>query len=296
MYKIGISTMALGGKLPAGDPRWAALNDSFRNRTVEAVDFLDAIYQGYSYAPWFDGRRKAENFICAQHIAVDMDTQDERSAIVTIERNRFFRLYGSIIHETPSHTAIAPKCRVIFLLDEPIKNATGYRLAMQTVYSFFNGADIACIDPARFFFGNAILQQRPDGIVYAGNVLPLDELRRFAKQFNLRQKEAAQQQQAQYVQQRRALSTPEARTKYAQSAFDAEIRALAGTREGGRNHQLNRSAFSLGQLVAAGALDESTVAQTLEQTAAQIGLPPTEVAKTLYSGLRAGKQQPRELH
>lgn len=296
-YKIGISTLALAGKLPQGDPRWAALNDSFENQELEAIEFIDAIYRGHSYAAWFDGRRKADHFICAQHIAVDLDTKDARSALETVEANYFFRLYGSIIHETPSHTDDAPKCRAIFLLDEPIRTAAGYRVALETVYQFFDGADVACIDPARFFYGNALLQYRPQGIHFTDKLLPLVELRRYARQMVLAQKHALQAEQRQFEQQQRSVpKTPQAKTSYAQAAFNAEVTQLATTTEGGRNHQLNRSAFNLGQLVGAGLLEEANVATQLETAARQIGLPPSEITKTLRNGLQAGKQKPRELH
>lgn len=291
-YRIAINKMALTGKIPAGDPRWAAFNDSFVNQELEPVDILDAIYNGRAYAPWFGGRRKQDTFICAQHIAVDLDTQDQRSAIPTVQRNHFFRLYGTIIHETPSHTDQAPKCRVIFLLDRPIKSATGYRTAIETVYNFFEGADVSCVDPARFFYGNATLQQRPDGLVYVDHVLPLDVLRAYAKQMLLQQKKAVQEDQRQF----RSRTRAEAGNAYAQAAFEQELHQLAHTPAGNRNNQLNRSAFSLGQLVAGGLLDETQVASHLQQEARHIGLGETEAVKTLYSGLRAGKQCPRELH
>ena len=294
-YKVGISTLALAGKLPQGDPRWAALNDSFENRELEAIEFIDAIYQGHSYTAWFNGRRKADNFQCAQHIAVDLDTKDERSTLNTVERNYFFRMYGSIIHETPSHTDDAPKCRAIFLLDNPIQTAAGYRMALETVYQFFDGADIACIDPARFFYGNAILQHRPQGIYFTDNVLPLAELRRYARQMLLVQKQQMEAEQRRHVQTRRN-TTKRAEGDDPYSLLDHAVNELASTSEGGRNRQLNASAYRVGRLVGAGALDEATAASQLESAARSIGLPPSEVTKTLYSGLRAGKQNPRELH
>lgn len=293
-YKIGISTLALAGKLPQGDPRWAALNDSFVNRELEAIEFIDAIYQGHSYSAWFSGRRKADHFVCAQHIAVDLDTKDARSTLDAVERNYFFRLYGSIIHETPSHTDESPKCRAIFLIDEPIQTAAGYRVALETVYQFFDGADIACIDPARFFYGNALLQHRPQGIYFTDNVLPLAELRRYARQMVMMQKRATEAEQRRYQQQQRTQAPGQGDD--AHSLLDHAVNKVASTREGGRNHQLNASAYRVGRLVGAGALDESTAISQLEAAARSVGLPPTEVSKTVWSGLRAGKQNPRDLH
>lgn len=80
---------------------------------------------------------------------------------------------------------------------------------------------------------------------------------------------------------------------YAKAALDKELDILARTREGGRNEQLNRSAFSLGQLVAGGALDESDVVGKLESVALAIGLDERETKRTIESGLTKGKTHPR---
>jgi hypothetical protein len=50
---------------------------------------------------------------------------------------------------------------------------------------------------------------------------------------------------------------------YAGAALEYEIRDLAGAAQGGRNHALNRSAFSLLQLVHAGQLDRADVERQL---------------------------------
>lgn len=81
--------------------------------------------------------------------------------------------------------------------------------------------------------------------------------------------------------------------RYAAAALEKELDALARTPEGGRNEQLNKSAFSLGQLVAGGALDEMEVAQKLETVARAIGLDEREVKRTIQSGLTKGMESPR---
>lgn len=59
---------------------------------------------------------------------------------------------------------------------------------------------------------------------------------------------------------------------YAKAAMDRELAALRWTPEGTRNETLNCAAFSLGQIVGAGALDEVTVERHLLATAHAIGL------------------------
>lgn len=86
---------------------------------------------------------------------------------------------------------------------------------------------------------------------------------------------------------------------YAQTALDEECNAVANARPTTRNHTLNAAAFSLGQLVAGGELDEHLVVRELTAAAELCGLDrdagcgPAGIAATITSGLRAGRLSPR---
>jgi hypothetical protein len=84
---------------------------------------------------------------------------------------------------------------------------------------------------------------------------------------------------------------------YGQAALRDEIAMLASTPRGSRNHALNRAAFSLFQLVAAGELTESEVTESLRQACMANGLAADDgwnsVRATIRSGARAGLQHPR---
>lgn len=91
---------------------------------------------------------------------------------------------------------------------------------------------------------------------------------------------------------------PPAPTKisyYARIAFENELRRLTYAASGERNNQLNRSAYSLGQLVADGALQKCDVERALTNVALSIGLGEIETEKTIASGLNAGIGNPRSL-
>ena len=171
MYRIAINSMATG-KLPQGDPRWANFNDSFANQQLSLIDIANEIYLGHAYTTWHNGRRKLDNFICAQHIAIDMDTDDDRSTIEALEHHDLVRMYGGMIHTTPSHTTEAPRARVIFFLDTLIESAAKYSAAAEFLLSQFDGADTACKDASRFFYGS-----KGCSIALLDNVLPLAHLR-----------------------------------------------------------------------------------------------------------------------
>ena len=82
---------------------------------------------------------------------------------------------------------------------------------------------------------------------------------------------------------------------YAQGALKKEFLAVATASVGTRNARLNQAAFSMGTLVANGSIDVESVARILVQAALDAGLCRNEVEKTLYSGLSAGMQHPREV-
>jgi Bifunctional DNA primase/polymerase, N-terminal len=84
---------------------------------------------------------------------------------------------------------------------------------------------------------------------------------------------------------------------YGEAALAEEIAALAGTAPGGRNHALNRAAFSLFQLVAGGELDRGRVVNCLIEACHRNRLVHDDglrsVIATIRSAHRAGSQTPR---
>jgi hypothetical protein len=82
-------------------------------------------------------------------------------------------------------------------------------------------------------------------------------------------------------------------TAWARAALESEAAAVRAGQVGERNTILNRSAFSLGQIVAGGALDREVVERVLIDSAVTSGLTEREARMTVTSGLRAGAQHPR---
>jgi hypothetical protein len=80
---------------------------------------------------------------------------------------------------------------------------------------------------------------------------------------------------------------------YAAAALARERAAVAAARPGCRNATLNRAAFSLGQLVAAGLLDPGQVRAVLLAAALEAGNPEAKARATIASGLRGGAAKPR---
>lgn len=83
------------------------------------------------------------------------------------------------------------------------------------------------------------------------------------------------------------------RGAYVFRAVQGEVQRVLDAAEGTRNVTLNRAAFSLGQLVGAGLLDEDAASGALLTAAGAAGLPEREADATIRSGLRAGAKSPR---
>ena len=185
IFKAAIHNVSFIEK-PTADPdfNWGDFNSGFVNREVDVMEMCNYISIGRAYCAWMSGIRKVDNFEAGQMIAVDIDAGDKRGDIEELVRHPLVQGYGAIIHETPSHTPYAPRARVIFPLDEAIVTAAGYKAAIQVVTDLFDGADPACVDAARFFFGNGKIgfYQHCDGIWFAPDAcLPIAELRRMAR-------------------------------------------------------------------------------------------------------------------
>jgi hypothetical protein len=82
-------------------------------------------------------------------------------------------------------------------------------------------------------------------------------------------------------------------SSWVRAAVDGEARSVRSAAQGGRNQTLNRSAFSLGQIVGAGLLDAGEAERVLVDSALAVGLGEREAVLTTRSGLRAGFDHPR---
>jgi hypothetical protein len=83
-------------------------------------------------------------------------------------------------------------------------------------------------------------------------------------------------------------------SEYADAALKNECGKVVMASEGSRNETLNAAAFSLGQLVGAGRLEEGVAVSALERAGLACGLDEDEVDKTVRSGMKAGIEDPRQ--
>lgn len=179
IYKIAFSTMAPVGKIPPGDPIWSTFNASFENLELDQVGIMDKIFMGHPFTTWHKNKwRHGSNYLLGNHLAVDFDTEDERSTITHLSKDSFIKKYAFLIYTTPSHRPEAPRARVVFLLDTPIMQAKNYTAAASALLWIFGTADRQCKDAARFFYGS-----RDCDIDWRGQELPLAKVKEIIGQY-----------------------------------------------------------------------------------------------------------------
>jgi putative DNA primase/helicase len=91
----------------------------------------------------------------------------------------------------------------------------------------------------------------------------------------------------------KVINFPGLDSHYGLAALDIECQDLASTPNGSRNEQLNRAAYSLGQLIAGNELSRSTVERELYTAAERAGLSHHEIERTMKSGIESGMKSPR---
>lgn len=82
--------------------------------------------------------------------------------------------------------------------------------------------------------------------------------------------------------------------RYLRGVLNSAVAGVHSAAAGERNAQLFRESCGLGELVGAGALGEADVEQVLLDAALSAGLEQREARSTIRSGVKRGKQNPRQ--
>lgn len=180
-YRLAVNDMKLTAK-PALQATWAAVNRSFANRMMVMSTLAESIEEGRPFCCWLKGSgRKAEDFLLTQHIALDFDRGDRTSHPEYVAKLDIVACYGSIIYPTYSHTEDHPRCRVVFLLEEPIRVPELFTHATKELALCYN-ADSAATDPTRIFLGTS-----QTGLHILGRTMPSYAVNRLAASYTTRQ-------------------------------------------------------------------------------------------------------------
>ncbi len=284
-----MGSTALVGKAPAKFD-WARYYRTFRRQVMSPRELAEHVWRGYAFTPVWEGSRREECFVSAQHLAFDFDKGDETSSLDFLMRDGSFAwMFASFGYATPSSTPEAPRSRLVFVLEQPIFDAGAYRAAYMAVAWWLAGdgalTDPACKDPLRLYYGS------PRGVVKTNwSVLGAATL------------DYVQDEYRQAFPPRRALQTPLRVVDHAPAGGLVEwkrrriLDAVRGAPAGERHGTLLKRAREAGGYVASGVFDEGEIATELEMAAAALGeVRPgwkEEAERTIQDGLRYGKAKP----
>lgn len=147
----------LRGKMPAdaSAKQWHDYHAGFVQSTVTAHEFAAHVYRGYSFCPVYHDQRKQGNFVEAWHVAFDFD----ENGIDDLKRSPWVDYFISFAYSTPSSTVANPKCRAVFIFEQPIMDAKRYRKLYRALAWWFERdglkTDPACKDIIRLYYGSA---------------------------------------------------------------------------------------------------------------------------------------------
>ncbi len=284
-----MGSSALVGKAPAKFD-WARYYRTFRRQVMSPRELAVHVWRGYAFTPVWEGSRREECFVSAQHLAFDFDKGDETSSLDFLMREGSFAwMFASFGYATPSSTPEAPRSRLVFVLERPIFDAGAYRAAYMAVAWWLAGdgalTDPACKDPLRLYYGS------PRGVVKTNwSVLGAATL------------DYVQDEYRQAFPPRRALQTPLRVVDHAPAGGLVEwkrrriLDAVRGAPAGERHGTLLKRAREAGGYVASGVFDEGEIATELEMAAAALGeVRPgwkEEAERIIQDGLRYGKAKP----
>jgi hypothetical protein len=295
---------------------------SFMTERLSLVELLLAIRSGHAWtAPHRKIRhrrptrhnptyqttyRVKDNVLGSQLLALDCDTEDERSTFDWLAADPFIGHYGGVLHATASSRPERPRTRVIFVLDRPLDRA-GYELALKALLERYPYCDQSACHAAVVFYGAArcdyrlIGQLLPVEVLWYQVIRPYQERRAAERQ----RRAAARLARQQRVGHNEAPDPAQVR-RYVEAALGHIVDELATTRagQGLRHKRLFESALKLGSLGGASwltsegaALLAEAEAQLLEAAQANgyvADYGETDAVRTIDAGLAIGERNPRQ--
>lgn len=238
-----------------------------------------------------DTHRHSSKFVSSQIMGVDFDNG---LSVQQLAQDELAAGYAFLIYATPSSTPENPRCRALFALDLPIVDADKRRLLNKRLLAYYQQigeeADKACKDPVRIFFGS----ETKDYLDNPDAFLPLSILEAMPRHPDELAAEYANQRRELWMQERLVSGeTPDHDRNYALKALQSESDKMARTSDGGRHDQNFKSAFAMGQLVGAGALDGNEAYTAIFDAALSAGRNRADAERTTQDGLTAGQNNPR---
>jgi hypothetical protein len=290
-FRIAVSdNRAKLGKIEKGDiPAWRTFNGSFRNVEIPPLEFVRLVKRGYAYTAQHSGYRHSDNFVAAQHLGLDFDTEDPRSTFEMILEDEFISKYVAFLHTTPSHTSEKPRARAVFLLEEPVFVKDKYAELAEALVFYFNAVDGSCKDPARFFYG-----AKDCDIKWVGNTFDRTAARIVLKKYR-DHKRAQEARLLEAAKSRVIVGTDSIPASWLERRSNTLLSRVMHAPDGSKHNVLRDIAMTFGGYVAGGYYDAGEVVQWLQNAIRQNPgnvLDYKAADKTIEKSLRYGMTKP----
>lgn len=139
-------------------PDYSALTFGFRNQTITQDKFIQYIGAGYSFVCGHlktdnkgNTHRKNSNYNNGNMFAIDIDEKLTIDEALKMD----FTKKALFIYTTPSHTDKKHRFRIIFPFPGVVYGADDFKKAVSIIIKKYEGADEACKNAGRAFYGNS---------------------------------------------------------------------------------------------------------------------------------------------
>lgn len=277
MPEVSLNLITVGPEKPDAETYSKMSNNWYgTGPDYPTIQFFEDVLNGHAFTCILrEHFRSEKNFAGLQHLALDFD--EGGISPESFKDDPLVNQFGAFAYPTMSSRAGNPRTRLVFVLDQPIKQYTNARRGVAAMLHLYGQADKACSDPARLHLPAG----REGEGAYYGKVLPVAKLKTMIERMEA---------DVAAVEQRRPQKGVFVGTGNDKPLLMYWENRILGARAGERNVTLNKAAFSLFDLVLQGRLDESAVRGVLEYAGSQAGLTDVEISKTIESGLKGARE------
>ena len=269
---------------------WFQFNNTFETKRLTVNELINEIIMGHSYTTVhrkdnIDTKtaRHVNNFMFAQHFALDFDGNDDSGFVPTmnnVSQIPIVKKYASFIHQTASNTDETPRCRAVFVLESAESNAEMYSAAMSYINGVIGTTDASCTDPVRVFFG-----AKGKEYLYLGNVISNDVFREWGSKWKDSVKRPANYEYE--------VTDTSLFRNYVETAIASEVSSLANEASGSRHNHLLVSATKLASIMKSswspvGILTPESITGMLMAACYDNGLVKEDGQKSVYSTIEDG--------
>ena len=273
---MGVSKMALDHKPTTLE--YFRLYASFENQVIDPLDLPMIVASGLSFGNCSKEPRSAENWTLAQYVGVDLE-KHKAAKMDTAISHPFYQAYGYMGYTTMSHQWDDPRCRLIFLLEDPIGDREMWHWGAKAIAEmFFPAVDAASSDRGRAFLGNPAAEISVNG-KFLGNGT-----------FAMLSGERRRKHEASIIRPTSGKSTHDFSSTPVLATLGKWADKVRLAPEGQRNATLNRCAFMAGRHLVGKGTSDMVLRTALIEAGVAAGLPQDEAHKTVMSAFERGKR------